>query len=153
MDELLGVAVILLALYALSQGQGQDYPGGDVVAYPLVDAIWWSSASAARYGIPNEPPPETMFNLARLRDAVDSVFGAGGYTVTSGYRSAELNAKLGELGYSASPTSLHMRGRAADIAVPSMDVTSAAELARSSGLFVEVIPYPEDGHIHVAIGA
>lgn len=152
MDELFGVLAVLVILYAL-RDDGGSYPGGDVQVYPLVDPVWWSSSTASKYGIANEPPAHLMVNLARLRVALDSVFGEGGYTVTSGYRSPELNAKLGELGYAASPTSLHLQGRAADLAIHGLDVDSAADLARASGLFVEVIPYPDDGHVHVAIGA
>lgn len=65
--------------------------------------------------------------------------------LTSGYRCREHNEKVG-----GAPRSLHMAGRAADIAVPRDEQPALAEIARALGA-VEVIPGGAKGYLHVAV--
>jgi|AACY02.2.fsa_nt_gi Uncharacterized protein conserved in bacteria len=69
--------------------------------------------------------------------------------VTSGYRTAELNAAIG-----GSSTSQHMRGQAADIRVPGMPARDLADAIHLAGLpYDQLIWYHDDrgGHVHVSI--
>lgn len=126
--------------------------GVDVEGFLMADPRWWRSDTAARMGIDNTPPPAIQTNLVLLERACNAVFGKDGYDVTSGYRSPVVNLALAQSNDAVSLTSLHLRGRAADLYVHGMTVEEAGALARSSGRFVEVIEY-RDGHLHVAIGA
>ena len=76
------------------------------------------SNTAARKGIDNNPTAEHIHNLVDLcenvlqplRDAIGCSI-----RITSGYRSAELNAAIGGASKNGKPTSDHCFGRAADI--------------------------------------
>lgn len=71
------------------------------------------SATATRYAIDNRAPESAKKNIAALVDNVlDPLREAWGkpITVTSGYRCAELNRKVG-----GTATSHHLKGMAADI--------------------------------------
>ena len=71
------------------------------------------SATATRYAIDNRTPESAKKNIAALVDNVlDPLREAWGkpITVTSGYRCAELNRKVG-----GTATSHHLKGMAADI--------------------------------------
>lgn len=142
----IGVALLLLLLAE----QDKVPMGADVEAFIMVDPIWWHSGKAESLGLDNTPGAAELNNLARLADACDAVFGVGGYDVTSGYRSTVVNLALAESNDAVSLTSLHLKGRAADLYVHGLDVDQAASMARSSGRFTEVITY-SDGHLHVAI--
>lgn len=75
------------------------------------------SETAARHGLDNTPPPEFIENLKLLANSLQtlrSLFGNNAIIVTSGYRSPQVNAKVG-----GSPNSDHLRGLAADFIVPS----------------------------------
>ena len=73
------------------------------------------SEVALREGIDNTPPPEVVANLRRLAGLLEKVRAVlkKPMRITSGYRSAELNARIG-----GSKTSAHMDGRAADFICP-----------------------------------
>ena len=75
------------------------------------------SEIAARHGLDNTPPPEVIENLKLLAQSLQtlrSFFGNNAIIVTSGYRSPEVNQKVG-----GSKNSDHLRGLAADFIVPS----------------------------------
>ena len=75
------------------------------------------SEVAARHGLDNTPPQEIIENLKRLAEALQtlrSFFGNNAIIVTSGYRSPEVNQKVG-----GSKNSDHLKGLAADFIVPS----------------------------------
>lgn len=75
------------------------------------------STTASKRGIANTPPKEVIENLSALvENVLDPLREAWGgpITVTSGYRSPELNKAVG-----GSKTSDHMKGFAADITVGS----------------------------------
>jgi len=82
------------------------------------------SATARNYGINNDPNEAVLDNLLKLckyvLDPIREMWGGPVY-VSSGYRSPELNAKLGTLGHYVAKNSSHMRGLAADIKVGNSD--------------------------------
>jgi hypothetical protein len=87
------------------------------------------SQTASREGIDNTPTPEAMTNLERLADVMElirEICGSHPVTVTSGYRSPELNAATG-----GSSTSAHMVGLGCDFIIPAfgtpLDVCKAIE--------------------------
>ncbi len=72
-----------------------------------------ASDTARRLHIDNTPPPEVMPNLLRLAGVLEQLRDALGgepLIVSSGYRCAELNRRVG-----GATTSAHRRGLAADI--------------------------------------
>lgn len=84
-----------------------------------------ASETATRLGIDNTPPAEVLPNLFRLAGVLEQIrAGLGGQplNVTSGYRCAALNKRIG-----GAASSKHLRGLAADIAQPGV---TPLELAR-----------------------
>ena len=74
------------------------------------------SETAARYGLDNTPPPEVIENLKLLAlslQTLRTLFGNNAIIITSGYRSPQVNEKVG-----SRPSSDHVRGLAADFIVP-----------------------------------
>lgn len=74
-----------------------------------------ASNMATRLGLENTPPPELLPRLIRTAEMLERIRTtlAAPVTVTSGYRSAELNRAIG-----SASTSDHPQGHAADIVVP-----------------------------------
>lgn len=106
------------------------------------------SETADRYGIDNFPDQDALDNLIALcenvlqplREHLDTAI-----TVTSGYRSPELNTKL-----RGSSTSQHLSGEAADIVVSGMSNTEVADYIRNNLTFDQLIyeyPDPDTGEI------
>lgn len=83
------------------------------------------SQHAARHGIDNTPPPEVVENLRALCTAVlqplREAIGKS-ITITSGYRSPEVNKAIG-----GSTTGQHPKGEAADFECFSMDNKALAQ--------------------------
>ena len=73
------------------------------------------SQEAARAGIDNTPSREAIANLLRLAKMLEKVRALlkNPIHISSGFRSAELNARVG-----GSKTSAHLEGRAADFICP-----------------------------------
>lgn len=72
--------------------------------------------------------------------------------ITSGWRSAEHNARIGGV-----PNSDHLRGLAADIAVEGYSPVRLSEVAalalqRAGVPWDQIIWYPRDGHVHIGMG-
>jgi zinc D-Ala-D-Ala carboxypeptidase len=67
--------------------------------------------------LPNYAPPDAISCLRALCSAVLEPLRerVGALKVTSGFRSQDVNAELRKRGYTASKTSQHLRGEAADI--------------------------------------
>src|SRR5580765_595621 len=74
------------------------------------------SQTAARMGLSNEPDTASYENLKKLCEVLEQVrmiCGSNPVTITSGYRSPEVNKACG-----GSSTSAHMSGLAADFIIP-----------------------------------
>jgi len=87
-----------------------------VISEHLTLAELIRSESAKRYGITNMPPPEHIANLKLLAEHIFEPIRANfrcPILISSGYRSKELNAKIG--GVSGTNVSQHCLGQAIDI--------------------------------------
>ena len=73
------------------------------------------SQTAARFDMPNDPPPGVMVNLMELAAALEVVRARLGFpiVISSGYRSPDLNKTVGGAANSA-----HVLGWAADLTCP-----------------------------------
>lgn len=131
-------------------------PGDDVNLTPhfTVDELVRTST-----GLPNTPTAEHLDALRCLCAAVLEPWRerTGPLRVTSGYRSRAVNDELRRRGYSASSTSQHMLGEAADVQPATMALEAAwAELldAVEAGLPVDqAIVYQRKagvGWVHVS---
>ena len=108
-----------------------------------------SSTTANRKGIDNTIPDRLLPNITRLIDYLDKVreeFGAP-ISVSSGYRCPELNRAVG-----GSPSSQHIQGLAADLAVP--ELSRLFRTIRKMGGFDQLIweePSPHRVWVHVSV--
>jgi len=108
------------------------------------------SRTAAKMGISNEPTPEHAAKLILLCEQIlEPLRDEVGVPVhiTSGYRSAELNAVI-----HGSRTSQHCRGEAADIIVPGFTPLAVCKLIVAMKLpFDQLIhEFGNDGWTHVS---
>jgi zinc D-Ala-D-Ala carboxypeptidase len=76
------------------------------------------SQTAARHNIPNVPPPasperQNLQRTAKVMEEVRTLLGDKPILISSGYRSARVNAKVG-----GSSSSAHMHGLAVDFTCP-----------------------------------
>lgn len=85
--------------------------------------------------------PKPAASLQKLREAWGKPL-----IVTSGYRCASRNAVVGGV-----ERSRHMRGIAADVAVPRAEQKKFYELARAAG-FSKILLYPARNFVHLEIG-
>jgi zinc D-Ala-D-Ala carboxypeptidase len=112
------------------------------------------SETALRHDMDNSPDQTAISNLQALAvhvlQPVRDHYGKG-VKVNSGYRSPDVNAKVG-----GSKTSDHCRGMAADIEIPGVPNAELAEWIRSNLLFTQVIlefytqGVPDSGWVHVS---
>ena len=102
--------------------------------FTLQDLI--RSETANRLGIDNTPPPAVVANLRRLTQQIlqPAWDALGPLTVTSGYRSPQLNAAVGGV-----PNSDHLSGYAADIIPVNVGTRHFAEWVVSNVPFDQVI--------------
>ena len=112
------------------------------------------SETALRHGLENNPGPDELNNLLNLcanvlqpvRDHYQK-----GVKVNSGYRSPDVNAKVG-----GSRTSDHCRGMAADIEIPGVANADLASYIRDNLQFTQLIlefytpGVPDSGWVHVS---
>ena len=107
--------------------------------YSLADLT--RSQMAARRGIANVPTPAQVLNLRTLANAilepVSIHFGVRAQ-VSSGFRSATLNAAIG-----GSPSSQHMQGEAVDFTVPGVANRAVLLWIRDNLLFDQLILEPK----------
>lgn len=103
---------------------------------------------------PNVPTAAHRANLAFLAGSVleplRALWGGRPVRVTSGYRSAAVNAGAG-----GSSTSDHPKGLAADVYVDGLTNAEAAELAYTGGEgipFDQIIVEHHTGHLHIGAG-
>lgn len=102
-----------------------------------------SSQTAARKKIDNTPTAEHTENLRELCQLADKVREFLGHPmlVSSGYRSAKLNAAIG-----GSKISAHMRGEAMDFTCPGFGTTKEVfEALKKSGIDFDqlILEYPD----------
>jgi uncharacterized protein YcbK (DUF882 family) len=112
------------------------------------------SETALRHGLENSPGDDELNNLlvlcANVLQPVRDHFGKG-VKVNSGYRSPEVNVKVG-----GSKTSDHCRGMAADIEIPGVANAELAEYIRDNLPHTQVIlefytqGIPDSGWVHVS---
>jgi hypothetical protein len=112
------------------------------------------SETALRHGMENNPGPDELNNLLQLcanvlqpiRDHYQK-----GVKVNSGYRSPDVNAKVG-----GSRTSDHTRGMAADIEIPGVPNADLAAYIRDNLAYTQLIlefytpGVPDSGWVHVS---
>lgn len=107
------------------------------------------SQEAERAGLVNEPGPAELANLQALAlrlEQVRALLGNAPILISSGYRSRDVNRKVG-----GSPTSWHMAGLAADFIAPAFGspLTICARIA-SSPIEYEELGF-EFSWVHFAI--
>lgn len=113
------------------------------------------SSTADSLGLENVPTPAAVVELRKLaRDVLEPVREIVGapLRITSGYRSAAVNAALAERGYQPSATSDHLTGRAADfipLGVSAEDAYHAIRERIGDLPIDQLIFYRGLGHIHV----
>jgi hypothetical protein len=112
------------------------------------------SETALRHGMENNPGPDELNNLLQLcanvlqpiRDHYQK-----GVKVNSGYRSPDVNAKVG-----GSRTSDHTRGMAADIEIPGVPNADLAKWVKENLSYTQLIlefytpGVPDSGWVHVS---
>lgn len=112
------------------------------------------SQTATRHGINNEPTLEHKLNIALLTSIVLQPLRdkLGTITISSGYRSENLNRAIG-----GSVLSQHCKGQAADIEVPGMSNYDLAVYIESCGIEYDqlILEFPSKddpraGWVHVS---
>lgn len=110
------------------------------------------SDKAVELGLDNTPPSvarENIYRAALGMEAIRSLCGDKPITITSWYRSPEVNRAVG-----GSETSDHVTGLAVDFRHSTMDAKLVAEaISRSPLIFDQIIWYPEQGRLHVGWGS
>lgn len=109
-------------------------------------------------GLPNEPDTAQVRCCLRalcsaVLEPLRAAWGGRPVRVSSGYRSPAVNEELRRLGYTASSTSQHLRGEAADVIPPGRPVDAflvALELAEAGVPIDQVIVYEAMPHLHVS---
>lgn len=107
------------------------------------------SSTAVEAGIQNTPGEKELDNLhylARVLEQVRHLVGKP-VSVTSGYRSKELNDKIS----GSSSTSAHMRGMAADINVDGISPIRLAILIKNSDIDFDQLILEKDSWVHIGL--
>jgi hypothetical protein len=108
-----------------------------------------ASEFAARNGIDNTPSPEIVANLVRLARMLEKVRALlkKPIHISSGYRSPELNARIG-----GSTKSAHMDGRAADFICPGFGTPYVvAKKIATVGLGFDQMIHEYGRWVHIAV--
>ncbi|WP_104655098.1 D-Ala-D-Ala carboxypeptidase family metallohydrolase [Ralstonia insidiosa] len=110
-----------------------------------------ASQTAARRGIDNTPTPDIINNLTKTAQALERVrvlLGSRPITVSSGYRSPDLNRAVGGAANSA-----HLRGLAADFICPAYGnpLSICKAIAASNIDFDQVIQEGTWVHLGLAV--
>lgn len=117
--------------------------------FTLEELIYSSTAIVRK--IDNTPSPEIIKNLTTLAISLEAIRALLGKPVkiSSGYRCLALNEALG----SASKTSAHMQGRAADIKVVGMTPYEVCTALKDSGIvYDQLICEPSWTHFGISLG-
>lgn len=110
---------------------------------------------ATSTGVPNFPPPEAICALRSLCSAVLEPWReriGRPLTITSGFRSREVNDELRRRGRSASLTSQHLVGEAADVLLADRRTAwlVLVQLAAAGLPVDQAITYEDQPHVHVS---
>jgi hypothetical protein len=106
------------------------------------------SQLAAREGLDNNPPPAARANLQVLCSALEQVralFDAP-IIVSSGYRSATVNARIG-----GSPASQHLQGLAADFTVVEVTPRDVVRRVSESAVPFDQLIFEFDQWVHLSV--
>ena len=111
-----------------------------------------ASQTAARRGIDNTPPAEVMPALIKTAQGMEAVrvrLGGAPISISSGYRSPELNAAIG-----GSKTSQHTKGEAADFICPRFgSPTEVVYALRDSGIEFDQLILEFGRWVHISFAA
>ncbi|NER66451.1 peptidase M15 [Pseudomonas sp. MAFF212427] len=107
-----------------------------------------ASDTARREGLDNSPSPDALANLCRLSQCLEQLRHTLGrpIRVSSAYRSAEVNRRVG-----GAPGSAHTQGLAADIMVADMSARALAQHVIDSGLAFDQLILEFDRWVHLAL--
>ncbi|PVZ44033.1 D-Ala-D-Ala carboxypeptidase family metallohydrolase [Pseudomonas sp. CC120222-01a] len=109
-----------------------------------------TSQVAAREGLDNTPTPEILSNLRLLCQVLEQVrvlFGRP-LIVSSGYRSARVNARVG-----GARDSQHLKGLAADFTVIGIDNREVVRQVSKSDLAFDQLILEFDSWVHLSVSA
>jgi zinc D-Ala-D-Ala carboxypeptidase len=110
-----------------------------------------ASETAVRRGINNTPSPEVILNLKALCENVlqplRDWYGKP-ITITSGYRSPELNKAI-----KGARNSDHMRGQAVDFVLPKEDYARVFDWLRKNVQYTQIIDEFSFSWIHISYDA
>lgn len=120
--------------------QGDAWSGFDPEDFTLTSTGFDNSMPAAVV-------PEMQETAKRLRRLLTAA-GISQVAITSGYRSKAVNTALSR----SVPNSRHRAGRAVDLATTHANISTLAAMARASGDWREILPYPDNGYIHLGRG-
>lgn len=108
-----------------------------------------ASEVAARQGLDNSPPAEVTANLFRvcsdLMEPIRSHFWSP-IRVSSGYRSAQVNAAVG-----GAPASAHVEGRACDFTIPALTLREVYDWIAGSDLPYDQVIWEYGAWVHVQV--
>lgn len=107
-----------------------------------------ASDTALREGLDNTPGPAALANLCRLSQCLEQLRHTlkRPIHISSGYRCAELNRRVG-----GTPGSAHTLGLAADIMVTGMPAHTLAQQVIDSGLAFDQLILEFDRWVHLAL--
>jgi hypothetical protein len=107
-----------------------------------------TSQVAAREGLDNTPTPEVLSNLRLLCQALEQVRGLFGcpIIVSSGYRSAAVNARVG-----GARGSQHVQGLAADFTVIGVDNREVVRQISKSDVAFDQLILEFDRWVHLSV--
>ncbi|HGA2317402.1 TPA: D-Ala-D-Ala carboxypeptidase family metallohydrolase [Pseudomonas putida] len=109
-----------------------------------------ASQTAAREGMDNTPSPEVVSNLRLLCEVLEQVrtlFGCP-IIISSGYRSAAVNARVG-----GAQKSQHTSGLAADFTVPGVHNRDVVRRLSESGVAFDQLILEFDSWVHLSVCA
>ena len=110
------------------------------------------SQDAARFGISNVPTDDVIANIqflcTKILDPLRNKIGKA-IVISSGYRSPELNAKIGG---AQNPPSQHTFGKAADILIPGMTAKQVMDyILTNTKLPFDQIILEFDSWVHISV--
>ncbi|WP_060508086.1 D-Ala-D-Ala carboxypeptidase family metallohydrolase [Pseudomonas sp. NBRC 111124] len=109
-----------------------------------------TSQIAAREGLDNTPTPEIVSNLRLLCQVLEQARGLFGrpLIVSSGYRSAQVNARVG-----GARGSRHLEGLAADFTIIGVDNREVVRRISNSDLAFDQLILEYDSWVHLSVSA